>query len=186
LREYSTLAKLSQFACLFRRFLGCFFFSFFFLGGEYPTEITDKSSDCPFLSLFQELGGNEQQHTHTHTLTHSLSGTHAHCCRNWAGTSSRSKNTHTHTHTLSLSLSLTHTHTLLQELGGNEQHKLRELYQNYFYNRQDQYWADEAMNKLPPLLDASSMMVCGEVRMCHVTRMNRHVTHVNESCYTCE
>jgi len=49
-----------------------------------------------------------------------------------------------------------------QELSGNEQHHLRELYQNYFYHRQDQYWADEAMNKLPPLLDSSSMMVCGE------------------------
>ena len=49
-----------------------------------------------------------------------------------------------------------------QELNGDAQHKLRGLYQNYFYGRQDQYWADTAMDKLPPLLDASNMMVCGE------------------------
>jgi hypothetical protein len=51
---------------------------------------------------------------------------------------------------------------LLQELGGDQQHKMRELYQSYFYGRQDQYWADTAMDKLPPLLDASNMMVCAE------------------------
>jgi len=49
-----------------------------------------------------------------------------------------------------------------QELNGDAQHKLRGLYQNYFYGRQDQYWADTAMDKLPPLLDSSNMMVCGE------------------------
>jgi 4-alpha-glucanotransferase len=48
------------------------------------------------------------------------------------------------------------------ELGGDQQHKLRELYQSYFYERQDQFWAEQAMRKLPPLLDASKMLVCGE------------------------
>jgi len=49
-----------------------------------------------------------------------------------------------------------------QELPGDVQHKIRALYQSYYYGRQDQYWADTAMEKLPPLMDASSMMVCGE------------------------
>ena len=40
--------------------------------------------------------------------------------------------------------------------------QIRALYQSYYYGRQDQYWADTAMEKLPPLMDASSMMVCGE------------------------
>jgi len=52
--------------------------------------------------------------------------------------------------------------TSFQELPGDMQNKLRNLYQSYFYGRQDQYWADAAMLKLPPLLDASRMMVCGE------------------------
>jgi hypothetical protein len=46
-----------------------------------------------------------------------------------------------------------------QEMGGDPQHKIRGLYQSYYYGRQDQYWADTALDKLPPLLDASSMMV---------------------------
>lgn len=49
-----------------------------------------------------------------------------------------------------------------QELPGDLQHNLRTLYQSYFYGRQDQYWADTAMKKLPALLDASRMLVCGE------------------------
>lgn len=48
------------------------------------------------------------------------------------------------------------------ELDGGQQHSLRTLYQSYFYGRQDQYWADTAMKKLPPLLDSSDMLVCGE------------------------
>jgi len=48
------------------------------------------------------------------------------------------------------------------ELHGNAKHKLRTMYEAFFWGKQDQYWADEAMMKLPPLLDASSMLVCGE------------------------
>lgn len=40
--------------------------------------------------------------------------------------------------------------------------KLKELYINYFYQRQDECWRKEAMNKLPQLKAATNMLVCGE------------------------
>lgn len=42
------------------------------------------------------------------------------------------------------------------------QEKLKELYINYFYRRQDDFWFREAMQKLPPLKAATNMLVCGE------------------------
>lgn len=42
------------------------------------------------------------------------------------------------------------------------QHKLRELYVNYFFRRQDEFWKKEAMHKLPYLKRATNMLVCGE------------------------
>lgn len=39
---------------------------------------------------------------------------------------------------------------------------LRELYNDYFYSRQDQFWYREAMQKLPSLKAATNMLVCGE------------------------
>ncbi len=42
------------------------------------------------------------------------------------------------------------------------QEKLRALYINYFYRRQDDFWKKEAMQKLPQLKAATNMMVCGE------------------------
>jgi len=41
-------------------------------------------------------------------------------------------------------------------------HKLKELYIDYFYRRQDQFWKEEAMKKLPALKDATNMLICGE------------------------
>lgn len=40
--------------------------------------------------------------------------------------------------------------------------KLRDLYINYFYRRQDEFWKKEAMKKLPALKDATNMLICGE------------------------
>lgn len=40
--------------------------------------------------------------------------------------------------------------------------KLKELYINYFYQRQDECWRNEAMSKLPQLKAATNMLVCGE------------------------
>ena len=42
------------------------------------------------------------------------------------------------------------------------QEKLRTLYINYFYKRQDDFWFKEAMHKLPQLKAATNMLVCGE------------------------
>ena len=42
------------------------------------------------------------------------------------------------------------------------QEKLKALYINYFYHRQDEFWFKEAMHKLPHLKAASNMLVCGE------------------------
>ncbi len=42
------------------------------------------------------------------------------------------------------------------------QEKLKTLYVNYFYHRQDDFWKKEAMHKLPHLKAATNMMVCGE------------------------
>jgi len=42
------------------------------------------------------------------------------------------------------------------------QEKLRTLYVNYFFRRQDDFWFREAMHKLPMLKSATNMLVCGE------------------------
>ncbi len=42
------------------------------------------------------------------------------------------------------------------------QQQLRELYINYFFQRQDDYWENEAMHKLPALKRATNMLVFGE------------------------
>jgi 4-alpha-glucanotransferase len=40
--------------------------------------------------------------------------------------------------------------------------KLWDLYINYFYRRQDEFWKKEALKKLPALKDATEMLICGE------------------------
>jgi 4-alpha-glucanotransferase len=42
------------------------------------------------------------------------------------------------------------------------QQKLKELYVNYFFKRQDDFWYREAMQKLPHLKRTTNMMICGE------------------------
>ena len=42
------------------------------------------------------------------------------------------------------------------------QNQLRELYVNYFYRRQDNFWKKEALKKLPALKRSTNMLVCGE------------------------
>lgn len=49
-----------------------------------------------------------------------------------------------------------------QHLDENSKQKLRDLYVNYFYRRQDEFWKKEAMKKLPALKDATNMLICGE------------------------
>ncbi|HEY6504589.1 MAG TPA: 4-alpha-glucanotransferase [Chitinophagaceae bacterium] len=42
------------------------------------------------------------------------------------------------------------------------QNKLKDLYVNYFFRRQDDFWKKEAMQKLPHLKSATNMLICGE------------------------
>jgi 4-alpha-glucanotransferase len=49
-----------------------------------------------------------------------------------------------------------------QHLDEGLRYKLRDLYVNYFFRRQDEFWKGEAMKKLPALKDATNMLICGE------------------------
>nr|MCU0386497.1 4-alpha-glucanotransferase [Flavihumibacter sp.] len=49
-----------------------------------------------------------------------------------------------------------------QSMEWDTQAKLKELYVNYFYRRQDGFWMEEAMNKLPALKASTNMLICGE------------------------
>ena len=40
--------------------------------------------------------------------------------------------------------------------------KLKDLYVDYFFRRQDNFWRTEAMHKLPALKAATNMLICGE------------------------
>lgn len=42
------------------------------------------------------------------------------------------------------------------------QQQLKELYVNYFFRRQDEFWKKEALQKLPALKRVTNMLVCGE------------------------
>ncbi len=48
------------------------------------------------------------------------------------------------------------------ELDHQLKSRLNELYIDYFYRRHEQFWKEEAMKKLPSILMASNMLVCGE------------------------
>jgi 4-alpha-glucanotransferase len=49
-----------------------------------------------------------------------------------------------------------------KHLPADEQAKLRDLYADYFFRRQDDFWRREAMQKLPALMGVTNMLVCGE------------------------
>lgn len=51
---------------------------------------------------------------------------------------------------------------LFRALPAAEQAALQTLHDDFFYHRHTQFWADEAMKKLPALMDASRMLICGE------------------------
>ena len=52
--------------------------------------------------------------------------------------------------------------TSFRDLDEFSKQKLKELYVNYFYRRQDHFWEKEAMHKLPELKRSTNMLVCGE------------------------
>jgi 4-alpha-glucanotransferase len=43
-----------------------------------------------------------------------------------------------------------------------EKKSIYDLYQDYFFVRQDQLWYEKAMEKLPVILNATQMLICGE------------------------
>lgn len=47
-------------------------------------------------------------------------------------------------------------------LDAHSKEQLKELYINYFFRRQDDFWKAEAMNKLPGLKRSTNMLICGE------------------------
>jgi 4-alpha-glucanotransferase len=49
-----------------------------------------------------------------------------------------------------------------RNLDSNTQQQLKGLYIDYFYKRQDDFWKQEAMLKLPALKRVTNMLVCGE------------------------
>ena len=49
-----------------------------------------------------------------------------------------------------------------RNLEWHTQQQLKDLYVNYFFERQDLSWKNEAMNKLPVLKASTNMLVCGE------------------------
>ena len=49
-----------------------------------------------------------------------------------------------------------------QSLDPGTQRQLRELYIHYFFQRQDAFWKQEALQKLPALKRVTNMLVCGE------------------------
>lgn len=48
------------------------------------------------------------------------------------------------------------------DLDAHTQYQLKELYINYFFRRQDEFWKKEAMHKLPGLKRSTNMLICGE------------------------
>ncbi len=49
-----------------------------------------------------------------------------------------------------------------RHLEWNTGQQLRALYINYFFERQDHFWMQQAMQKLPALKRATNMLICGE------------------------
>ncbi|MBX2875250.1 MAG: 4-alpha-glucanotransferase [Saprospiraceae bacterium] len=49
-----------------------------------------------------------------------------------------------------------------QALPPLEQQRVRDLYNDYFYHRQENFWRKQAMTKLPAIKQATNMLICGE------------------------
>lgn len=49
-----------------------------------------------------------------------------------------------------------------QQLGEGTRRKLEDLYNDYFYHKQEEFWRTQAMTKLPAIRNATNMLICGE------------------------
>lgn len=56
-------------------------------------------------------------------------------------------------------LQFTHSYN---ELDGSQKDIINKLYDDYFYHRNESLWKAEALKKLPKIIEASDMLVCGE------------------------
>ncbi|MCP3930989.1 MAG: 4-alpha-glucanotransferase [Bacteroidetes bacterium] len=52
--------------------------------------------------------------------------------------------------------------TSYQSLDQDTQKKLQDLYVDYFYKRQEKFWEQQALKKLPAIKEATNMLICGE------------------------
>ncbi len=52
--------------------------------------------------------------------------------------------------------------SVFRQLSMKEQEAFNRLYNHYYYERHNEFWYHEAMKKLPVLLQATPMLVCGE------------------------
>ena len=51
---------------------------------------------------------------------------------------------------------------IYESLGDNDKDAFNRLYNDYFYHRNNQFWYQEAMKKLPKLVQSTRMLVCAE------------------------
>ena len=58
-----------------------------------------------------------------------------------------------------IALQFTHSYN---ELEDHQKDKINRLYDDFFYHRNEELWKEEALKKLPKIIEASDMLVCGE------------------------
>jgi len=58
-------------------------------------------------------------------------------------------------------ISAQHTYSY-KYLNDAEKESFNRLYDHFFYQRHNEFWANQAMQKLPPLIASTKMLVCGE------------------------
>ena len=51
---------------------------------------------------------------------------------------------------------------VFMQLPENEKAAFRSLHDDFYYSRNNRFWSDSAMSKLPALIEATDMLVCGE------------------------
>ena len=49
-----------------------------------------------------------------------------------------------------------------QRLDSHTRERLMSVYYDFFYTRHNEFWKNQALQKLPPILEATNMLVCGE------------------------
>lgn len=58
-------------------------------------------------------------------------------------------------------ISIQHTRSF-KTLDDDQKYRIERLYTDYFFYRHNEFWREQAMKKLPPLLNATDMLICGE------------------------